>query len=228
MNNNQNVVEAKGLTRFYGKVYGFLGLGIGISALTAYLCINVFWSQIAGILSGNSLVFWAIWIAQLVLVFSLSKNAFSDSGMSLIGYVAYSVLTGITLSVTVAMYTQQSVVSAFVTAAGTFAAMSVVGMVTKKDLSAIGHALYSLVLGIIIASLLNIFILKSGPVDFFISLVMVVVFAGLTAYDNQKIKTLYASNGGQASTNLAVYCALSLYLDLINLFYAFLRLFNRN
>ncbi|AQP52903.1 hypothetical protein CBF34_06955 [Vagococcus penaei] len=226
--NNMEHTQASGLSKFYSKVYGFLGLGIGISALTSFLVLTVFKAQMAALLATSSFAFWGIWIAQLVLVFYLGKNAFSDSGKSIIGYIAYSALTGVTLSITLQLYSGGTIVNAFVTSAATFIAMSVVGVVIKKDLSAIGHALYSLVLGIIIASLLNIFLLKSSPVDFFISLAMVVVFAGLTAYDNQKIKVLYSQMGDQATSNLAIYCALSLYLDLINLFYAFLRIFSRD
>ncbi|MGY3765133.1 Bax inhibitor-1/YccA family protein [Vagococcus vulneris] len=227
--NNMDQTKARGLSSFYSKVYGFLGLGIGISAVTAFLASTIFKEAIFSLLAQNSLVFWGIWIAQLVLVIYLSKaTASNNAAKSVGGYIVYSALTGITLSITLQLYDIGTITYAFITSAVTFIVMSVVGVVIKKDLSAIGQALYSLVIGIIIATLLNVFLLKSSPVDFFISLAMVVVFAGLTAYDNQKIKAIYLQAGDQAVTGIAVYCALSLYLDLINLFYAFLRIFSRD
>ena len=225
--NQQEYVQTGGLTKFYSKVYGFVGLGVAISAVTAYLASTVFWYQVAPLLS-NRIMFFGLWIAQLALVVNLSKNAVQEKGNSLVGYIGYSVLTGITLSVTLKLYTAESITAAFLTASVTFAVMAVVGVVIKKDLSAVGHALYSLVLGIIIASLLNFFILKSSPVEMFISYAMVLVFSGLVAYDNQKIKAIYYQAGVEPSNNIAIYCALSLYLDLINLFYAFLRIFGRD
>lgn len=228
MNYNQEVKKVAGLSKFYSKVYGYLGVGIGISALTSFLVLNVFAEQIFGLLATSTMFFWILWLAQLGLVVYLGKNAMSDSASSLIGFAAYSILTGITLSVTIAMYKPSAVVPAFLTTAVMFIVMSLVGVLIKKDLSAIGHALYSLVIGIIIATLLNIFFLKSGPVDFFISIAMVIIFSGLIAYDNQKIKTYYLQSNGEVTTGLAVFCALSLYLDIVNLFLALLRIFGRD
>ena len=228
MDNNQNVTSTAGLSKFYSKVYGYLGLGILISAVTSYLVLNVFLVEVFTFLGANSFNFFLMWGAQIGLVIYLSKNAFSNSGKSLIGYINYTILTGITISATLFMYSGAAVTMAFVTAAGTFIGMSVVGIVTKKDLSAMGHAMYSLLIGAIIAILLNVFLLKSAPIDLFISLAMVVIFAGLTAYDNQKIKVLYQQKGEVGASNLAIYCALTLYLDLVNLFLSLLRIFGRD
>lgn len=105
--------------------------------------------------------------------------------------------------------------------------MSLVGVFTKKDLSAVGHAAYSALIGIIIAMLLNMFLLHSSAVEFFISILMVLIFSGITAYDNQRIRQVYAQTGDQAGTGMAVFFALQLYLDFINLFLAFLRIFGK-
>jgi FtsH-binding integral membrane protein len=190
--------------------------------------MNYFFLEMANFLFANKINFFLMWGVQIGLVVYLGKNAFSNSGKSIIGYVAYTILTGITISMTLAMYSTADVALAFLTAAGTFIGMSVVGLVTKKDLSAMGHAMYSLLIGALIAILLNVFILKSQPVDLFISLGMVVIFAGLTAYDNQKIKVLYQQKGEVGASNLAIYCALTLYLDLVNLFLSLLRIFGRD
>lgn len=228
MDNNQNVASTAGLSKFYSKVYGYLGAGIMLSALTSYLVLNVFANQVFGFLFANRLNFFLMWGVQIGLVIYLGKNAFSNSGKSFFGYIAYTILTGITISATIAMYSGAAVTMAFVTAAGTFIGMSLVGVFTKKDLSAMGHAMYSLLIGAFIAILLNVFFLKSGPVDLMISLAMVVIFAGLTAYDNQKIKVLYQQKGETGASNLAIYCALTLYLDLVNLFLSLLRIFGRD
>ena len=228
MDNNQNVASTAGLSKFYSKVYGYLGAGIMLSALTSYLVLNVFANQVFGFLFANRLNFFLMWGVQIGLVIYLRKNAFSNSGKSFFGYNAYTILTGITISATIAIYSGAAVTMAFVTAAGTFIGMSLVGVFTKKDLSAMGHAMYSLLIGAFIAILLNVFFLKSGPVDLMISLAMVVIFAGLTAYDNQKIKVLYQQKGETGASNLAIYCALTLYLDLVNLFLSLLRIFGRD
>lgn len=228
MDNNHNVEKTVGLSKFYSKVYGYLGLGILMSAITSYIVMNVYPAQILGFVYGSKLNFFLMWGVQIALVIYLGKNAFSNSGKSLIGYLAYTILTGITVSATLFMYEATDVTLAFVTAAGMFIAMSVVGLVVKKDLSAMGHALYSLLIGGIIAIFLNIFLLKSGPVDLFISFAMVIIFAGLTAYDNQKIKHYYMQLGEEAGSNLAIYCAMTLYLDLVNIFLYLVRIFGRD
>lgn len=228
MDNNHNVEKATGISKFYSKVYGYLGLGILLSAITSFLVINVFPNEVLGFVYGGRLNFFLMWGVQIGLVVYLGKNAFSNSGKSLLGYIAYTILTGVTISATVFMYDATDVTLAFVTAAGMFIGMSLVGVFIKKDLSAMGHAMYSLLIGALIAIVLNLFILKSEPVDFAISLVMVVIFAGLTAWDNQKIKLYYQEMGDQAGSNLAIYCAMTLYLDLVNLFLSLLRIFGRD
>ena len=228
MDNNQNVASTAGLSKFYSKVYGYLGLGILLSAVTSYLVLNVFLVEVFTFLGSNRLNFFLMWAVQIGLVIYLSKNAFSNSGKSIIGYIAYTIITGITISATLFMYSGKAVTLAFVTAAGTFIGMSLVGVFTKKDLSAMGHAMISLLIGALIAIVLNVFILKSPAVDLFISLGMVVIFAGLTAYDNQKIKVLYQNMGDKSASNLAIYCALTLYLDLVNLFLSLVRIFGRD
>lgn len=123
------------------------------------------------------------------------------------------------------MYDIGTVTQAFVTASATFLVMSLVGSFTKRDLSGIGRAALSCLLGIIIAMLLNVFVLHSGAVDFFISILMVVIMSAITAYDNQMIRKIYLGTNGEAGNGVAVFMALQLYLDFINLFISFLRIF---
>lgn len=142
-------------------------------------------------------------------------------------FLFYSALNGFTLSFILAAYSQTNVFAAFVTATLTFFAMAVIGLVSKRDLSGMAQAFRMVLLGVLIASLINIF-LRSAGLSYVMSLVMVVIFAGLTAYDNQRIRQAYQQSGGQVSNGWAISMALSLYLNFINLFLSILRIFAAN
>jgi len=225
--NRQDTMQAKtGLNTFFAKIYGFLALGIGISALVTFLLFNVFTGFFATILSSTGL-FLSLCVLEFVLVIYLGAKAQKNPSLAIAGFVLYAVVNGITLSALL-LYTQTSIFGAFLSAAATFGAMALVGIFTKKDLSRLGHAAYSALIGIIIAMLLNVFLLHSSAVELFISLLTVIVFSGITAYDNQNISRVYAQADGQVGTGVAVFFALQLYLDLINLFLAFLKIFGKN
>jgi FtsH-binding integral membrane protein len=226
MNNQQAV--SQGLNRFYSKIYGYLGLGVALSAIVSYLTLEVFPAQVGGFINNFPLGFMGLWIVELILVVVLSAKAQKNPSLAIGGFIAYSLLNGLTLAVTLSFYDVGTITQAFITTTGMFIGMSVVGMVTKKDLSGIGRASIGAVIGIIIAMLLNAFVLHSGPVDFFIAILMVIIFAGITAYDNQTIRTIYNQSNGTANNGVAVFMALKLYLDFINLFLAFLRIFGRD
>ena len=225
--NNQEA-RVYGLNRFYGKIYAFLALGIGISAVISYLSLNTFSYQVANFINNFPLGFWGIWIAEIALVVFLGVKAQKNPSLAIGGFVVYSALNGLTLAVTLQMYDLGTVTQAFVTASATFLVMSLVGSFTKRDLSGIGRAALSCLLGIIIAMLLNVFVLHSGAVDFFISILMVVIMSGITAYDNQMIRKIYLGTNGEAGNGVAVFMALQLYLDFINLFISFLRIFGNS
>jgi FtsH-binding integral membrane protein len=224
--NNSTVVNV-GLNKFYSKIYGYLAVGIGVSAIVSYLILNVFPIVLITLFRSPAL-FYGLWFVELALVFLLGIKARQNPTLAISGFIGYAIINGITISATLLIYARATVVSAFVCAAATFGAMSLVGMFTKKDLSAIGHAAYSALIGIIIAMVLNIFLLHSSAVSFFISILMVLIFSGITAYDNQSIRRVYYETNGQAGTGMAVFFALQLYLDFINLFLAFLRIFGKN
>ncbi len=226
MNNQQAV--SQGLNRFYSKIYGYLGLGLALSAIVSYLTLEVFPMQVGAFINNFPLGFMGLWVIELILVVVLGVKAQKNPSLAVGGFVVYSLLNGLTLAITLSFYDIGTITQAFVTATGMFIGMSVVGMVTKKDLSGIGRASMAALIGVIIAMFLNIFILHSGPVDFFISILMVVIFAGITAYDNQSIRTIYNQSNGTANSGVAVFMALKLYLDFINLFLAFLRIFGRD
>lgn len=229
MNEQQYQPSAKvqaGLGAFFSKVYAFLGAGIAISAVTSYLVLNVFAEQFVNLINQNYMVFIGFWILEIALVVVMGVKAQSNPSLATAGFIMYAVLNGITLSLTLAMYVKSSITAAFAAAAITYGAMAIIGSTTKKDLSGVGQAGLSALIGIIVAILLNAFIFRSSAVDLFISFILVIIFAGLTAYDHQKIKQIYYHYGeSEALTGVAVFCALQLYLDLINLFLAFLRIF---
>jgi hypothetical protein len=182
-------------------------------------------------LLGNQFLFLALIIGELVLVLYLSAriNQMSASRATL-AFAGYSILNGITLSVIFLVYTGAEISLAFFTAAGTFAGMSLYAMTTKRDLSGIGHYLIMGLWGIILASVINIF-LRSEGLYYMISYIGVFVFIGLTAYDTQMIKRWNENFGTSISeeqyVKLSILGALKLYLDFLNMFLFMLRIFGR-
>ncbi len=172
----------------------------------------------------NNMLFFGLIIAELALVFFLSLRITTMSYMaSLLSFVAYSVLNGITLSSIFLIYTGTSIASAFFVCAVLFGIMALYGYTTNRDLTTIGNLALMVLFGIIIAALVNIF-LHNDLFGFILSCISVIVFTGLTAYDTQKIKQLAYTSESQ---NLGVLGALTLYLDFINIFLNLLQIFGR-
>ena len=225
---NQTIIqERSGLNQFYAKVYAFVGLGIGLSALVSALMLTVFQAQLTYFLMHGRLWLMIATFAELGLVFVASSMAAKNSPAALPVFLVYSLLNGFTLSFVVAFYTPGTVLSAFVSSALLFFVMAAIGIFTKKDLSGMGRALMAALVGLIIAMVVNIF-LASGFFDYMISVAMVLVFSGLIAWDNQKIRYVYEQSRGQVATGWVISMALSIYLDFINLFLSILRIFGRN
>lgn len=225
---NQIIIEDRsGLNQFYAKVYAFVGIGIGLSALVSGLMLTVFQSNLVYFLAQGRLWLTIATFAELILVFVASSMAAKNSPAALPIFLIYSVLNGFTLSFVVAFYTPGTVLSAFISSALLFFVMAAVGIFTKKDLSGLGRAMMAALIGLIIAMFVNLF-LASGFFDYMISIAMVLVFSGLIAWDNQKIRYVYEQSQGQVATGWVVSMALSIYLDFINLFLSILRIFGRN
>ena len=225
---NQTIIqERSGLNQFYAKVYAFVGLGIGLSALVSALMLTVFQTQLVYFLMHGRLWLMIATFAELGLVFVASSMAAKNSPVALPVFLVYSLLNGFTLSFVVAFYTPGTVLSAFVSSALLFFVMAAIGIFTKKDLSGMGRALMAALVGLIIAMIVNTF-LASGFFDYMISIAMVLVFSGLIAWDNQKIRYVYEQSRGQVATGWVISMALSIYLDFINLFLSILRIFGRN
>lgn len=222
---NQTIIqERSGLNQFYAKVYSFVGLGIALSAFVSALMLTTFQDLLVQLMLNARIWLIVTGIVEVALVIFASGLAAKNSPATLPMFLLYSVVNGFSLSFIVSLYLPGTVLTAFISSAALFFVMAIIGVVIKKDLSGIGRALIAALFGLILAMVVNIF-LNSGFMDYIISIVMVIVFAGLIAWDNQKIRYVYEESDGQVATGWAVALALSLYLDFINLFLSFLRIF---
>ena len=207
------------------KVYLWMTMALVITGFTAYYVATS--ETLLTLLLTNQIVFWVLVIGELGLVIGLSAaiNRLLLTTATLM-FVLYSVVNGATMSFIFLMYTASSITNVFFITAGTFAAMALYGYFTKSDLSSWGKYLLMALIGIIIATVVNIFT-KSQGLAVIINYLGVLVFVGLTAYDSQKIKMmlLQMPDAGEAAQKVALLGALSLYLDFINLFLYLLRLF---
>ena len=179
----------------------------------------------------NRLTFFGLIIAELALVFILSSRimrmSFPTAGLM---FAAYSILNGATLSVIFLAYSTDVIATTFLVTAGTFGAMSLAGFIIKRDLSAMGRFFFMALIGLIIASIVNIFV-ASSALYWGITYLGVLLFAGLTVYDTQKIKMMFLEHGNEVNNNtmkLALLGSLTLYLDFVNLFLYLLRIFGGN
>jgi len=216
------VVAAQG--EFIRRVYNWMGLGLAATALVAlYTAGN---PTLLKWIFGNSLIFFGLIIAELGLVFWLSAaiNRLQYSTASAMFFI-YSALNGLTLSVIFLTYTEASIASTFFVTAGTFGAMSFYGYTTKRDLTSWGSFFFMGLIGIILASVVNIF-LNSPMIYWVVTYAGILIFVGLTAYDTQKLKEMAQAGFADAETEgrSAVMGALVLYLDFINLFLMLLRI----
>lgn len=207
------------------KVYMWMTMALAITGITAYYVAHS--ETLLTAIFTNQAVFWVLVIAELGLVIGLSAaiNKLSLTTATLM-FVLYSLINGATMSFIFLAYTASSVTNVFLITAGTFAAMAAFGYFTKVDLTSMGKILMMALIGIIIATIVNIFT-KSEGLTVILNYVGVLVFVGLTAYDSQKIKQMLqmAPDASEGSQKIALLGALSLYLDFINLFLYLLRLF---
>ena len=210
------------------KVYVWMALALAITGITAFGVANS--PGVMSAIYSNQIVFWGLIIAELVLVFAISGaiNRLSLTTATLL-FVLYSVINGVVLSSIFLIYTMTSIASVFFITAGTFAVMAFIGYTTKTDLTSLGKILMMALIGLIIASLVNVFFIKSTGFDLIVSYAGVLIFVGLTVYDSQKIKRMLemAPDASEASQKLALVGALSLYLDFINLFIYLLRILGK-
>ena len=222
-----NVAFDEGLRAYMISIYNYMFLAVLISAATAYLAStsSTFWG-----LMGTGFRYVVMFAPFVVVIFLSAKFHKMSRDTAVIMLMLFSMLMGLSLNGIFIMYTGAMITKAFLTTTALFGAMSIYGYSTKKDLTSLRTFLYMGLMGLIIASVINLF-LWSSMIEFVLSIVTVIIFTGLTAYDTQRLKQIYVYYGGgsdkaQAAqvSKIAVYGALTLYMDFINMFLAVLRL----
>ena len=217
------------VNEFIRSVYNWMAIGL---ALTGFIAFYVSQNEtLLRLILGNRLIFFGLIIAELALVFSISARVHKMKATTATGlFVLYAALNGATLSLIFLVYTSSSITSTFFICAATFVACSIYGMTTKRDLTSLGGFMMMGLFGIIIASVVNMFVRSTG-MSMIISYIGVFVFVGLTAYDTQKLKTMALIQPADLEAGVvrkgAIVGALSLYLDFINLFLMLLHIFGR-
>jgi FtsH-binding integral membrane protein len=216
-----SVASAERVTAFLRSVYGWMCAGLAITAVVAYTIAGS--PALVGALVSSHLLFLGLFLAQLGLVFFLSARVDRLApGTATLLFVAYSALTGVTLSVILLAYTGASIATTFVVAAGMFGALALYGTTTARSLAGVGQFLFMGLIGLVLASVVGMF-WRNAALEFLISVVGVIVFTGLTAWDAQRLKEMAASVPQAQLGSYAILGALSLYLNFINLFLFLLR-----
>lgn len=223
----EDSVNTSTFASLVSKVYLWMTMALAITGLTAYYVVE---SGLVFSIANSRPIFWALIIAELAVVWSLSSRimrlSFPVAGLM---FALFSILNGATCSFIILAFTAESIATTFLVTAGTFGAMSLVGAFIKKDLSAFGRLLTMILVGLILATIVNIFV-ASSTLSWTLTYVGVLLFSALTVYDTQKMKVvLYQSQhmGQDNVLKIALLCSLSLYLDFINLFLYLLRIFGR-
>lgn len=221
----QESTKSFSISTIFEKVFFMMTLGLAVTGITSIVIASVptFFAFV--------LETWTIWaIAEIVLVLILSFNLHKmGTGTCILTFLIYAIINGITLSSIFFVYTLGSIASTFFITAGMFGAAAIYGKTTKKDLTSLGSYLLMGLIGIIIAGIVNIFI-QNSMLNFITSIIGIIIFIGLTAYDVQKIKAFSESVGTgnqEQITQVATMGALSLYLDFINIFLKLLSLFGK-
>lgn len=223
-NERKIVNSSAGLNSFLTKMYSWMSIAILISAVTAYLLGNVFIAQTAALFQ-SGFVRIILLVAWFALPFVITTQAMKRTTLSLTILVLYAVLTGALFSTIFLSYTGTSIAAAFFSSSAIFISMTVFGLFTRRNLDKVGAQATAALFALIMASIINLF-LRSSMIAFVFSIIAVVIFTLLTAYDTQKMKRIYNESNGQVSTTgLAIYGALQLYLDFVNLFLQLLSIF---
>ncbi len=210
------------VTTFLRSVYGWMSLGLAITALVAYFVASS--PAIVLTIARNRPLFWGLMIAQLGIVFWLSARVRSMAPATAgLLFLVYSALTGLTMAFVLLAFTGESVATTFMVTAGTFGALATYGTVTKRSLAGWGQFLFMGLIGVVIASFVGMF-WQNDAFQFVLSFIGVIVFTGLTAYDAQRLKGMALALPDGRVGSYAIVGALTLYLDFINLFIMLLRL----
>ena len=224
MNEERRLSQA-GLNTFLAKMYAFMGAAVGVSAVVAFILNNYYQYEMLTFFATHRWVMWALFIVQLAIAWTTSLRIDRTPAMTAVGLFGFAAIEGIFFASILTLYTGQDITMAFVAAAADFIVLALFGLNTKKSLAGVGRQAMAALIALIIVSVINLF-LQSTMIVFVFSIIGVVIFSLLTAWDSQRMKVLYMTNAGQVNiTNLALIGAFQLYLDFINLFLQLLQIF---
>lgn len=234
MNARRDVTGAdEGMKTFFQRVYGYMAIALAVTAVAGYIVQHFFLAQVARLFIGSWVGFAAVMVVELVIVAMIRNASFAGNPAKSFGLLmAFSAVQGLTLGLLLAIYTAASVGAAFISTAALFGGMALYGYFSKRSMASMQPILFGLLIGIIVASVINLF-MGSSVFQTLISIATVIVFALYTAYDNNTLRDAYvqlsANGAGETqTTSLAVSGALMLYLDFMNIFYALIQLFGDN
>ena len=214
-----------GLKNYLVRIFNYMTLGLLTSGLVGYLVMSS--PTAMQLLFGNQIIAWIVMLSPIGFVFYLASRINSMSAIKARNiFFVYSAVTGLSLSFIFAVYPVGNIIHALFIAGAMFGSMSLYGYTTKRDLTGIGSFMYMGLVGVIIATVVNMFFVNSSMMSYILDILIVVIFTGLTAYDMQKLKAIYHTVGNNAENRerAVVMGALNLYLDFLNLFLAILRL----
>lgn len=218
----RQVHDVSEVNGFLSKMYGYMGLAVLVSAITAFLTMTVFR---AAVMQMPTTLMWIILIVPLGLSMGISFRATRNPVAGFVMLMILAVIYGFEFALLAGFYTGAQISTAFLSSAAVFGAMAIFGTFTKRDLNNLGSYMGAALIGLLVAMIVNIF-LRNSVASFVFSIIGVIIFTGLTAYDAQKMKSIYNNYGSQVPTNgLAVLGALQLYLDFINIFLFLLQIF---
>ena len=218
----RQVHDVSEVNGFLSKMYGYMGLSVLVSAITAFLTMTFFR---AAVMQMPSALMWIILIVPLGLSMGISFRATRNPVAGFVMLMILAVIYGFEFALLAGFYTGTQISTAFLSSAAVFGAMAIFGTFTKRDLNNLGSYMGAALIGLLVAMIVNIF-LRNSVASFVFSIIGVIIFTGLTAYDAQKMKSIYNNYGSQVPTNgLAVLGALQLYLDFINIFLFLLQIF---
>ena len=218
----RQVHDVSEVNGFLSKMYGYMGLAVLVSAITAFLTMTVFR---AAVMQMPTALMWIILIVPFGLSMGISFRATRNPVAGFVMLMILAVIYGFEFALLAGFYTGAQISTAFLSSATVFGAMAIFGTFTKRDLNNLGSYMGAALIGLLVAMIVNIF-LRNSVASFVFSIIGVIIFTGLTAYDAQKMKSIYNNYGSQVPTNgLAVLGALQLYLDFINIFLFLLQIF---
>lgn len=223
--NRGDVSNSTGLNKFLTRMYGLMSLAVLLSALTAWLTMTVFAQQVSSFLANNRIGIWLIIFLPFILTFGINFNATRNPGLSLFLLIITAIAYGVTFSLLAGAYAETDIATAFVSSAGVFLTMAIIGTFSHRDFTKLGSYASAALIGLIIAMIVNFFV-HSPMVNYLLSIAAVIIFTALTAWDAQRMKNIYFECSNQMSIDgIAILGALQLYLDFINLFISFLDIF---